>query len=215
MYWSGDLCWIKAKRPNLPCPGNAKVSLPGVFQRRTFVPVSRPATDLFTLIFKAMKTTFLFTQTLVAGLLLAGMFAAVPAAAQERPDCTTCECVGTLMTGGCKITCCKPQTPNCDCFFFGCKVGCSMNSTDLPVLDEQNIRDFTNLLRTDVFTSPVVMNLVNDIPLYLEAYNSGSVETFYTLVERMEINIRQLTAAEKQHANQWIVARGGRPNTIP
>jgi len=51
-------CCANPKRPYLPCPGNAKVSLPGVFQRRTFVPVSWPLALLFTVFIKSYENNF-------------------------------------------------------------------------------------------------------------------------------------------------------------
>lgn len=103
----------------------------------------------------------------------------------------------------------------CDCGTFYCRASCIVGSYDLPEIYEQNIRDFGIFMRTSLFTSTPAMNLANDIPLYLEAYFSGSVETFFTIADRMETNSKQLAGSEKMVANQWIVARGGRPNTIP
>ena len=135
--------------------------------------------------------------------------------AQESNNCTECACPPGYFQGACSVRCCKPMVPACDCGTFSNRCTCVGLAGALPALQEQNVRDFAVFLRSSHFSSIYVQCTVEDLPRLLSAHAGQQTDLYYTIAKRIDANLRQMPATEKQLANQWIVARGGNANTIP
>ncbi|MCC6413841.1 MAG: hypothetical protein IT270_19485 [Saprospiraceae bacterium] len=134
--------------------------------------------------------------------------------AQEANNCTECACPPGIFQGSCSVRCCKPKVPGCNCEIFSSRCSCVGLAGAMPELHDQNVRDFAVYLRTSPFSSTHAQSTADDLLRLLSAHAGQQTDLYYTIANRLEQNLRQLPATEKQLANQWIGARGGSYETI-
>ncbi|MCC6413840.1 MAG: hypothetical protein IT270_19480 [Saprospiraceae bacterium] len=142
-------------------------------------------------------------------LFLVCLFQSATVVAQENNNCTSCECGGSIIAGGCKSgKCCKPNLPYCDCAFYSNRCGCG--ATYMPPVNEDGALGMARFIESGAFTSPQAAFIAKNLYVLIKANKAGNTDLYYATSEQLENATRQLPAGEKQRINDWIISQGSK-----